>query len=122
MKPLTLNNIPTIADFLVTIIIVATIVFTVSSVVGSVISISIKDTEVLKQRYSPLISWIDRIAFLIIAVTLIYYGSSYPLDITVWLLPVVLFGLCYGLLLRVFVPHLFEVKINYQKEEEEKKA
>jgi hypothetical protein len=114
IKPLTSNNIPTIADFLVTIIIVATIVFTVSSVVGSVISISIKDNH-------SLIAWIDRIAFLIIAVTLIYYGSSYPLDITVWLLPVILFGLCYGLLLRIFAPHLIEAKINYQKEEEEKK-
>ncbi len=79
------------------------------------------DNQALKKRYSPLIAWIDRIAFLIIAVTLIYYGSSYPLDITVWLLPVILFGLCYGLLLRIFAPHLIEAKINYQKKEEEKK-
>jgi hypothetical protein len=96
-------------------------VFTVSSVVGSVISISVENNEALKKRYTPLIAWIDRIAFLIIAMTLIYYGSSYPLDITVWLLPVILLGLFYGLLLRILVPRLIKTKINYQKEEEEKK-
>jgi hypothetical protein len=39
--------------------------------------------------------------FLIVSGTVIAYFSNYPMDITIWLVPVILFGLGYGLILRI---------------------
>jgi hypothetical protein len=95
MKPLTtLNNTPTIADFLITIIILATITFTMSSVIS--------DSAIKKYNVSA--PWIDVVAFLVIVIITLAYVSVYPPNIRLWLIPVILltlFGLGYGLLFRI---------------------
>jgi hypothetical protein len=110
IKPLT-ANIPTVADFLITTLIIATIAFSV----GSVISCS----SVIKNRYQSRKVWIDRSIFIFIAIVIIYTSfSNYP-DISIWLVPVILFGLGYGLILNLFGIKINKpLKIRLHREEE----
>jgi len=85
LKPLT--STPTVADVLIGIIIVAAIGYTVSSVIYSVI-------RTRSRRF------IDRIAFIVIAGIAFYVLVNYPLDIGLWLIPVVILGLGYGLIIQ----------------------
>ena len=99
-RPLTtLNNTPTIADFLITIIILATITFTISSVLS----------DLGIEKYKRFASWVDVLAFLLITGITIDYVSIYPPNIRSQLIPIILlilFGLGYGLLFRI--PRLLE--------------
>jgi hypothetical protein len=72
---------------MLSIIIIATIAFTVSSAICS--------------RFPKHYSWIDGIVFLVVSGIVITYFSNFPIDITIWLVPIIIFGLGYGLLLRV---------------------
>jgi hypothetical protein len=94
MKPPTLNT-PTIADFLVSTIIMATIAFTISSVITS--------SSAIKDKFPSGVLWIDRITFFIVLMITVTTAAvnNYPLDITYWLLPLILFGLSYGLLFQI---------------------
>jgi hypothetical protein len=92
MKPQILQ-IPSVAESLISIIIISTIAFTVSSIISNVSSI--------KQHPTAWI-WIDRIIFFGISGIIIYYMVNYRPDLTIWLLPLILFGLGYGLLVRIF--------------------
>jgi hypothetical protein len=95
IKPFTtINNTPTVADFLITMIILATITFTISSVLS----------DLVIKKYTKLASCIDVFAFLLIANIMIAYLSVYPPNIRPWLsqiILVILFGLGYGLLFRI---------------------
>ena len=44
--------------------------------------------------------WIDPIVFIIVSVMVIVYFTNFPIYIGIWLVPIILFGLGYGLLLR----------------------
>jgi hypothetical protein len=90
--PATVTKIPTVADSLITIILVATIAFSVSSVISG--------SPVVKKKFPRGSIWIDRIVFFVISGIIIWYFRYYPLDITMWIVPVIIFGLGYGLLLR----------------------
>jgi hypothetical protein len=90
MKPQTSG--PTIADTMFSIIIIATIAFTISSVISS--------SSIIRNWFPRHHSWIDGIVFLIVAGIVIAYFSTYPIYITLWLVPIIVFGLGYGLLLR----------------------
>jgi hypothetical protein len=91
MKPFASG--PTIADSLLTVIIIASIAYTLGSVISS--------NSMIKERAPLLYRWTDKIVFLLISGTVIGYLGTYPLDIVLWLIPVILFGLGYGLLLRI---------------------
>jgi hypothetical protein len=91
MKPPTSG--PSIADSMLSIIIIGTIAFTVSSVISS--------SSTIRNWFPKHHTWIDGIVFLIVSGTVIAYFSNFPFDITIWLVPVILFGLGYGLLLRI---------------------
>jgi hypothetical protein len=95
MKPPTTTNVPTIADLLITLILTATITYTVSSVIAS--------SPVIRNKFSKESILIDGVAFLLVSAVAIGYiiSSSFPFDILIWLTPTVLFGLGYGLLLRL---------------------
>lgn len=114
MKPLTTNNVPTIADFLITIVIFSTIAFTVSSVIKLAISATIKSNDGQRKKHPGIIKWvvewIDRITFFVTTAIIFVYVPDYPPDITSWLVPAILFGLGYGLLLRKLKPQLVDVK------------
>ena len=92
-KPLT--SVPTIADSMLSIIIIATIAFTVSSVLSS--------NSMVQKRFPKHYSWIDGIVFLIVSSVVITYFlfSNYPEKIITWLIPLLIFALGYGLLLRM---------------------
>jgi tetratricopeptide (TPR) repeat protein len=90
--PPTVTKVPTIADSLVTVVLVATIAFSVSSVISG--------SPVIRNKFPEGSIWIDRIVFFFVSGIVIWYFSNYSLDITIWLVPVIIFGLGYGLLLR----------------------
>ena len=83
IKP-SIINVPSIADFLITVLIVATISFSVSSVTGSM-------------RGSK---WVDIAMFLFISALIISYGLVAKISVH-WIFPVILLGLGYGFLLRI---------------------
>ena len=91
MKPQTSG--PTIADSLLSIIIISTIAFTVSSVISS--------SSIIRNWFPNRHTWIDGLVFLGVSGIIIGYLSNFPLDISIWLIPIILFGLGYGLLLRI---------------------
>ena len=84
----------TIADSMISIIIIAAISFTVSSIISSNSKVQSK----LKHWH-----WIDRLVYFLVSSIIIYYFvvSDYPRDIIVWLIPLLLVALGYGLLLRL---------------------
>jgi hypothetical protein len=91
MKPQT--NIPTIADSMLSIIILTTIIFTISSIMSS--------SSIIRNWFPRRHSWIDGIVFVIASGFVILYFSKYLLDQELWwLIPTLLVGLGYGLLLR----------------------
>ena len=93
MKPPSIvAKVPTIADSLVTVILVATIAFSVSSVISG--------GPVIRNKFPRGSIWIDRIVFFFVSGVIIWYFRNYSLDITIWIVPVIIFGLGYGLLLR----------------------
>jgi hypothetical protein len=74
---------------------VATIAFSVSSVISG--------SPVIRNKFPRGSIWIDRIVFFVVSGIIIWYFSIYqiyPLEITLWIVPVIIFGLGYGLLLR----------------------
>lgn len=85
---------PTIADSIVSIILVATIAFSVSSVISS--------SPVIKNKFPRGSIWIDRIVFFFVSGIVIWYFvfSIYSIGLIMWIVPVIIFGLGYGLLLR----------------------
>jgi hypothetical protein len=91
MKPATSG--PTIADSMLSIIIIATIAFTISSVISS--------SSIIRNWFPNRYTWIDGIVFLIVSGLVVAYFSNFPFDITIWLIPIIVFGLGYGLLLRI---------------------
>lgn len=92
MKPLT--SAPTIADSMLSIIIIATIAFTVSSILSS--------SSTIQKWFPKHHTWIDGIVFVIVAGFVIAYFNNYIFDNEIWwLVPIIIFGLGYGLLLRV---------------------
>lgn len=93
MKPTT--SVPTIADSLYSIIIFATIAFTISSV------ISISST--VQKRFPKHYEWADGLVFILVSIIVIVLIGNYDPSITVWLIPVILIGLGYGLLIRVLI-------------------
>ena len=57
-------------------------------------------STLFQERFSRIINWIDLASFCIIAIIIIYYFESLPHNISIWLLPIVIFGLGYGLIIR----------------------
>jgi hypothetical protein len=93
MKPQT--SAPTIADSMLSIIIIATIAFTVSSILSS--------SSIMLKWFPKHHSWIDVSVFAIISLFVVSYFNNYLFDNEMWwLVPLIIFGLGYGLLLRVF--------------------
>jgi hypothetical protein len=98
MKPQT--SAPTIADSMLSIIIIATIAFTISSIISS--------SSTIQKWFPKHHTWIDGIVFVIVSIFVITYFNKYLLYSQLWwLVPIILFGLGYGLLLRVL-----GIKIN----------
>ncbi len=91
MKPQTFG--PTIADSMLSTILIASIAFTVSSVISS--------SSVIRKWFPKHHTWIDGIVFLIVSGLVVAYFSNYPIDIIIWLIPIIIFRLGYGLLLRI---------------------
>jgi hypothetical protein len=91
MKPQTTS--PTIADSMLSTIILSTIAFTVSSIISS--------SPIIQKWFPRHYSWIDGLVFAIVAGFVILY-FKFLFDTTIWwLVPVIVFGLGYGLLLRL---------------------
>ena len=98
----TLNNIidqtrpitggPTVADSILSIAIIAAIVFPISSILSS--------SPIIQKRFSGLYGFIDAIMFVFMSGIAIVLLSNFNLEVTRWLLPVIIFGLGYGLLVR----------------------
>lgn len=91
MKPE--SPVPTIADSLLSLIIIATIVFTLSSIISS--------SSVIQKWFPRRFSWIDMVMFLLVSGFVIGLLSNYDPNVTLWLIPIVIFGLGYGLLLKI---------------------
>lgn len=84
---------PTVADSMLSIIIIATIAFTISSIISS--------SPVVQKWFPKHHSWIDGSGFAIVSIFVILYFSSYLFDDEMWwLVLLIIFGLGYGLLLR----------------------
>jgi hypothetical protein len=92
MKPP--STVPTVADSLVILILFATIAFSVSSVISG--------SPVIRNKFPQGSIWIDRIVFLVVSAIIVWYFAVYKYspEITIWIVPVIVFGLGYGLLLR----------------------
>ena len=89
-KPFTSS--PTIAESLLSIAIMAAIVFPISSILSS--------SPIIQKRFRRLYGYIDVIIFLVMTGITITLLSTFDLEVTKWLLPVIIFGLGYGLLMR----------------------
>jgi hypothetical protein len=86
---------PTIADSMLSLIIISTIAFTVSSIISS--------SPIIHKWFPKHHSWIDTSAFVLISIFVMAYFNNYLFDDEMWwLVPLIIFGLGYGLLLRVF--------------------
>jgi hypothetical protein len=91
MKPQT--STPTIGDSLLSIIIISTIVFTISSIISS--------SPVVQKWFPRRYGWIDGIIFIIISGLVVVLLWNYNSSVTFWLVPIIIIGLGYGLLLRI---------------------
>jgi hypothetical protein len=89
---------PTLADSLLSIIIIGTIVFTISSVISN--------SSVLRRKFPKGSIWLDGIAFFIVSAIVIFLLYMYSFNIIIWVIPMIrsndMCGLGYGLLLRIF--------------------
>jgi len=75
------------------IIIIATIAFTISSIISS--------SSIIQKWFPKHYTWIDGIVFVIVSGFVITYFNKYLIDSQLWwLVPLIIFGLGYGLLLR----------------------
>jgi hypothetical protein len=85
---------PTIADTLLSTIVIAAIAYTISTVISG--------SSAIRKRFPKHHTWIDGIVFLFVSIIVIFYFASglYPIEITAWLFPVIIFGLGYGLLMK----------------------
>ncbi|HEX6646594.1 MAG TPA: hypothetical protein VF047_05390, partial [Nitrososphaeraceae archaeon] len=85
---------PTIADSMLSIIIIATISFTISSIVSN--------SSIVKHWFPKRYSWADGIIFIIVSGFVVSYFIQYVSDAEIWwIIPLIIFGLGYGLLLKV---------------------
>ncbi len=88
------SSAPTVADTLISIIIVATIAYAISSIISPAI----------KRE-----SWIlmDLTTFFIMSGIVIYFLANYPLDIVMGLIPLMMTALGYGLFVRIIKSKIF---------------
>jgi hypothetical protein len=88
----------TIADFLITVLIVATIAFSVSSVIASV--------------YGRI--WIDKVMLIFVVILILSYGYqfSYGGPTAWWVFPIIILGLGYGFLLKIPWRNLLTLKYS----------
>jgi hypothetical protein len=95
-KPIT-TNVPTIADLIITLLIVSTIAFSISSVINSKV-----------ER-----KWLDKVVFLFIISIITIFGILYYPGVSVWLVPVIIFALGYGFIItsRKIVLH-YAIKVG----------
>lgn len=113
-KPAVVRNSLTVADSLMTLIILSTIFFTISSVIGRrysgiVISVNLRSKYVSRLRlfsnpqYEVNVSALmDVMAFFIVTAILLwrFFTLTYPNEIIELLAPIILLGMGYGLLVR----------------------
>jgi hypothetical protein len=98
MKPQSYG--PTIADSMLSVVIIATISFTISSILSS--------SNIIHKWFPKRHNWIDGFVFIIVSGFVVYYFYNYLIDPEIWwLVPLLIFGLGYGLILRVL-----GIKIN----------
>lgn len=90
MKPETFG--PTIGDTLLSIIIIATIGFTISSIISS--------SQFIQKCFPRRYGWLDGIMFIFISGLTIVLLWNYNPNVTSWLTPILILGLGYGLLLK----------------------
>ena len=93
-KPLTVH-VPTVADSLITVLILSTITFTISSVISN--------SSVISRRFPKGYVWIDMVSFFFIGILVVYFLKPYPIEIIRWLIPIILIGLGYGLLFKQWI-------------------
>lgn len=86
MKPIT--NVPTIADLLVTLILIATILFTISSIISYILQSE----------------WVVDIVVVIGMIGYYIVSSYYSGIIKWWLIPIIVIGVAYGLIVRKLKP------------------
>jgi hypothetical protein len=91
MKPTTSG--PTVADSLLSAIVFATIAYTVSSVISC--------NAAVQRKFPRHYAWADAFVFILVSTVVIVILSGYNPELTSWLIPVILVGLGYGLLLRI---------------------
>jgi hypothetical protein len=91
MKPFTIG--PTIADSLLSMIMIASIGFTISSVISS--------NSTFQRAFPRHYGWTDSIVFIIMTIIIISSLMQYDTNILIWLIPIVILGLGYGLLIRI---------------------
>ena len=111
MKPQT--SAPTIADSMLSIIIIATIAFTISSIISS--------SSTIQKWFPKHHTWIDGIVFVIVSGFVITYFNKYLFDNQLWwLVPLIIFGLGYGLLLRILGIRINKPLIQFSRGTKEK--
>jgi hypothetical protein len=84
---------PTIADSLLSLIIIATIVFTISSIISS--------SPVIQKWFPRHHRWIDVGIFILMSGFVVTLLWNYSTSIIHWLVPIIILGMGYGLLLKV---------------------
>lgn len=102
-KPAIINGIPTVADFLVTAIILSTIAYTIGSAIGY---------NTRRVRGALIV---DIIIFVIMAGFISVFVNLYKITIEPWQIIIIILGLGYGL-----IGQLFQEK-KYEREEKEEK-
>ena len=103
---------------MLSIIIIGTIAFTGSSIISS--------SSTIQKWFPKYHNWIDAIAFVIVSGFVIVYFNNYLVNSQIWwIVPLVVFGLGYGLLLRILGVKinkpLIGILINKKKKEMEDK-
>jgi hypothetical protein len=83
----------TVADSLLSIIVFATIAFTIGSIVSS--------SSIVQRRFPRHHTWADGLAYILVSSIVILFLRNYNPGLTIWLIPVILLGLGYGLLIRM---------------------
>jgi hypothetical protein len=77
---------PNIADSMLSIIIIGTIAFTVSSIMSS--------SSTIQKWFPKHYNWIDAVAFALVSVFVIVYFNHYIINPQIWwLVPLIIFGL-----------------------------
>ena len=84
---------PTIADSLLSLIIISTIGITVSSIFSS--------SSVVQKWFPRRSGWIDGGMFVLMSAVIVILLRNYDPSVTTWLMPTIILGLGYGLLLKV---------------------